>query len=416
MMKSLSIKCYKVLFLSVVCLLFSYTAQAQYNRVFSTNIRTLQVVAGERWLDLPIILLHGDEQVNIDFDDMTHEYHRYVYSVEHCEADWTVSKELFTSDFLSGFAEGNTIDDVEESINTNFLYTHYHFSLPNSRCQLKMSGNYRVTIYDENEQQRPIAQVCFMVVEPLMGVQKEIKTNTDLDINGRHQQLSATLLYSSLPVQNSKTELQTVVLQNNRWTTAVWNPTPQYVMPDGLRWEHCRALIFNGWNEYRKFEVLDTDRTSMGLESMQWDGHHHHAFVWPAEARPSYVYDEDANGAFYIRNSDNWENQTESDYVYVHFMLPSNYLRGEVFLNSQFTNDQLSNTYKMEYNWDTQAYESVQLLKLGYYSYQYVWRTPEGEQLPVPSEGNFYQTENIYTLLVYYRRTGDRTWRLVAAQ
>lgn len=410
-MNKLLISCLLLLFAGLSPLRLT----AQQVRIFNDRIRTVQVVAGERWLDMPIIQLNGAEQINISFDDMTHEYHRYVYSIEHCEADWQPSTGIFTADYLNGFAEGNTIDDVEESLNTNFLYTHYSFSLPNSRCQLKMSGNYRVTITDENENNRPVAQVCFMVVEPLMGVHGTVKTNTDRDINGRHQQLAVALNYSGITVTNPKEEIQTVVLQNHRWSTAVWDAAPQYTMSDGLRWEHCRDYIFNGWNEYHKFELLDTDHTTLGLESMQWDGSHYHAFIYPDLSRPSYIYDEDANGAFLIRNSDNTENETESDYVYVHFQLPSPYLRGEVYVNGQATYDSFSSSYRMDYNWETQAYEKVLLLKLGYYSYQYVWKTTDGQLMPVPTEGNFFQTENTYTMLVYYRRTGDRTWHLMAA-
>jgi hypothetical protein len=37
----------------------------------------------------------------------------------------------------------------------------------------------------------------------------------------------------------------------------------------------------------------------------------------------------------------------------------------------------------------------------------------DGHPHPVPSEGNFYQTENNYQALVYYRERGGRTDRLV---
>ena len=38
------------------------------------------------------------------------------------------------------------IEDVEQSINTNHPYTHYHLAIPNADCQLTMSGNYRLTV------------------------------------------------------------------------------------------------------------------------------------------------------------------------------------------------------------------------------------------------------------------------------
>ena len=101
---------------------------AQYNDIKSENIASLQVVAGKDWLSMPIATLNG-EPINISFDDLTHEYHRYVYRLQHCEADWSVSEGIFDSDYCEGFADGCTIDDIEESLNTNTLYTHYRLSL-----------------------------------------------------------------------------------------------------------------------------------------------------------------------------------------------------------------------------------------------------------------------------------------------
>jgi hypothetical protein len=34
----------------------------------------------------------------------------------------------------------------------------------------------------------------------------------------------------------------------------------------------------------------------------------------------------------------------------------------------------------------------------------------------VPEEGSYYQTENRYEGFVYYKGTGERTWRLIGYQ
>ena len=71
---------------------------AQRNEIYQPHIATLQVVAADRWLSPPVIQLNKKEVIHIDFDDFTHEYHRYSYKLEHCEADWTTSEDLFLSD------------------------------------------------------------------------------------------------------------------------------------------------------------------------------------------------------------------------------------------------------------------------------------------------------------------------------
>ena len=392
----------------------SVAGRAQRNRILNPDIASLQVVAGNNWLSMPVIDLGEGVPVNIAFDDLTHEYRRYAYKVEHCNADWSTSGDLFVSDYIDGFNADNVIEHVEQSINTNMLYTHYRFQIPNERCKLKMSGNYRVTIYDANDDDKAVAECCFMVVEPRMGIKLSVDANTDKGINSRWQQVAMEVKYGGgMPVTDVQRQIYTVVMQNGRWDNAVVNAKPQFVMGDGLRWSHNPQLVFEAGNEFRKFEMLDVRHANMGVEKIDWDGKEYHTYLWPDEPRGSYVFDEDANGAFYIRNSDNRENNRTSEYVNIHFTLRSPRLSGDVFVNGVWTNDQLTAPYKMQFDEAGQCYRLSLLLKQGYYSYQYVWRQANGQISNVPTEGSFYQTENRYQALVYYRKLGERADRLV---
>lgn len=404
----------KKLWVSILLACFGcLAASAQRHELLSERIASLQVVVNDDWTALPVVTLGAGDVLNVGFDDLSHTYHRYCYKIEHCEADWTPSEGLFESDYCQGFASGNTIDDLQESVNTNQLYTHYQFCLPNSKCRIKMSGNYKLTVYDENEEDKPVLVVCFMVVEPAMTVGLGVTTNTDLGVDRCYQQVDMKLDYGQVRVTNPASQIMTVVMQNGRWDNAVVNAKPQMVSGNGLAWTHNRDLIFQGGNEYRKFEMLDVTHTTMGLESVEWDGTMYHAYVWPDEPRPSYVYDEDANGAFLIRNSDNVEIDNTCEYLMVHFRLNSQRLPYDVWLNGAWTYDSFAPKYLMTWNDEQQLYEADVWLKQGYYNYQYLTLTPEGSYVVVPSEGNFYQTENQYQALVYYRAPGGRTDRLV---
>lgn len=406
--------------LILLSLILVKNVSAQRNEIYDRGISSLQVVAGQQWLSLPIIKLgsHGpNERINISFDDLTHTYHRYVYRIEHCEADWTVSDQLFSSDYIEGFQDGNTIDDIVESINTNTLYTHYSLQIPNEQCSLKMSGNYKLTVYDENDGNRPMFTACFMVIEPAMGVALDVTTNTDIDINKAHQQVSMQVNYGGINVTDPMSQIKTVIMQNRRWDNAKVNPRPQYIMPDGLKWEHNRDLIFQAGNEYHKYEILDVDHPSMGIDRIVWDGNDYQVYPYVCTPRPNYLYDEDANGAFYIRNSDNIENDISSEYVYVHYTLKTpQRFAGDIYVNGAWTNDQFTPEYLMTYNEINKCYTATIRQKQGYYSYQYVLVDVNGVSQAVPSEGSFYQTENKYQALVYYRGRGERTDRLVGYQ
>lgn len=406
--------------LILLSLILVKNVSAQRNEIYDRGIASLQVVAGQQWLSLPIIKLgsHGpNERINISFDDLTHTYHRYVYRIEHCEADWTVSDQLFSSDYIEGFQDGNTIDDIVESINTNTLYTHYSLQIPNEQCSLKMSGNYKLTVYDENDGDRPMFTACFMVIEPAMGVALDVTTNTDIDINKAHQQVSMQVNYGGINVTDPMSQIKTVIMQNRRWDNAKVNPRPQYIMPDGLKWEHNRDLIFQAGNEYHKYEILDVDHPSMGIDRIVWDGNDYQVYPYVCTPRPNYLYDEDANGAFYIRNSDNIENDISSEYVYVHYTLKTpQRFAGDIYVNGAWTNDQFTPEYLMTYDEINKCYTATIRQKQGYYSYQYVLVDVNGVSQAVPSEGSFYQTENKYQALVYYRGHGERTDRLVGYQ
>ena len=399
--------------LPALMLTLATVAGAHCNETLIPYIASVQVTAGDNWLAPPIIQLDQQIPIVIAFDDMTHEYHRYTYAIQHCEADWQPSEGLFISDYLDGFYDGNTIDDYAESINTIDDYTHYRLEIPNDRCRLKMSGNYTVTIMDENDDNRPVLKVCFLVVEQKAGLAMEVTANTDRDIRGRHQQVEMNLNYSALGVTNPEEQITTVVMQNFRWDNAVINPRPTMISRDGLVWTHHRDLIFDSGNEFRKFETLDVTHSTMGIEEVGWDGEAYHAYVWPDEPRPNYVYDEDANGAYVVRNSDNMENETISEYVMTHFTLVAPRQPGEVYINGWWTSCPFKSDYLMTYNDEEQRYEATVKLKQGYYSYQYLLLRPDGTTTFVPTEGNFYQTENQYQGLVYFRSPVDRTDRLV---
>jgi hypothetical protein len=70
----------------------------------------------------------------------------------------------------------------------------------------------------------------------------------------------------------------------------------------------------------------------------------------------------------------------------------------------------------MRYDSEKRQYECSMLLKQGWYDYQYVF-VKDGEDTPVtgPFEGNHYETENDYSILVYYRNPRERYDRVIGS-
>lgn len=405
----------KKIILLFILLYVTVTAPAQRNEILDKRLHTLQVVVNDDPLLPPIMTLGGHNHVEISFDEFSHEYHRYIYKVEHCNADWTPSDEIFESDFLNGFND-NPIEDYEKSFNTTMLYTHYALRIPNEYISLKLSGNYKITVYnDEGDEPVPVLTACFSMVEPGVSIAATVSSNTDIDFNKAHQQMDLTVSYGQTRVIDPHRELQTVILQNRRWDNAVVNPRPNIQAAGKIEFTHNRQLIFPGGNEYHKFEILDVHVPTLNVDRMEWFDPYYHATLIPSQTAKNYLYDEDQNGAFIIRNSDDYDVDFTCDYVFTHFTLKSPRLPGgDVYINGAWTCNRFLPEYKMDYNDRTQAYEATVLLKQGYYNYNYLF-VPEGETVgnTGPTDGNFYETENEYIVLVYHRPNGGRYDKLI---
>ena len=280
--------------------------------------------------------------------------------------------------------------------------------LPNARCSLKISGNYRLHVLDEDDDNREVLVAEFMVTEQKMKLSMSATGNTDVDTRQSHQQVSMQLDYGTLPVTNPDEQIYAVVMQNNQERSIRRGVKPNITTFKGLEWSHNLQLVFDAGNEYRKFEILDVSHPTMGIDHIMWDGENYQAYPFVDEPRPNYLYDEDANGSFCIRNSDNRENDTQSEYVWVNYRLHSD-IGQQIYISGRWTTEG-ADTYRMLYDPANHLYTACILQKQGYYSYQYLC----DKEKQLPSEGSYYQTENHYQGLIYYKGTSDRTWRLIA--
>ena len=429
--------------------------QAQSNKVYHPMIHTLQTIVNDDWLHDDVITLGTDDWVTISFDHFTHDYHRFIYKIVHCNADWTPS-DLFEVDYMDGF-NNQPIEDYENSLNTTMFYTHYRLDLPNDNIQFKVSGNYRVEIYldedeDENENddeeeasppalsqgegayphresespslggvrggQPLVAVACFRVVEPCMGLNVAVTGNTDIDTNLSHQQVSFVLNYPPGEVVDPATEIKPYIYQNGRTDNHVALVKPTYVTPGHLEYVHNRQLIFPAGNEYRRFEVINMHYATQGVDRMAYFAPYYHATLFADAPRRNYSFDMDHDGRYLIRYNLAQDTDTEADYLFVHFTLDMpRRTGGDFYLTGEFTYNSFTPEYKMEYDDAEQAYEATVLLKQGAYDFMYLW-VPEGSEVGQmgPAEGNFYEAENEYQVYIYHRPFGGRYDRLVAAQ
>ena len=387
-----------------------FTLHSQTQQIFNKNVRTLTLTVDDDATLPPYIPLGGRQQIDIEWDEMSHDYKRYYYHIDHCDWDWQPTDGIFESDFLEGLND-QLIEDFDKSFNTTQIYTHYRLSIPNRALRLRLSGNYRILIYEEDEKDNPVLEARFCIYERAAGIIAQLSSNTDIDFNDRHQQMTLTVGFGSLSVVDPQRELKVIVMQNRRWDTRIEDLVPNIRRPNAIEFTHNRNLIFPGGNEFHRFELLDVHRTATGVDRIEWFEPYYHATLYPAVPDKSYSYVEDQNGVYVLRSADDVDPWTTAEYVVVHFFLQSPRLEGgDVYVSGNWAGQTFNSTYRMEYDDIHQEYHAAILLKQGYYSYEYIQK----DGLTTRTMGSFFETENEYQVLVYYRGQGARYDRLAA--
>ncbi|MDR2475405.1 MAG: DUF5103 domain-containing protein [Bacteroidales bacterium] len=389
-------------------------AKIYRTETFSSQIKSLQVRNAGDWYAPAVVALNTTECIIIDFDELSHNFQDYYYSVVHCNADWTPS-DISPFEYMAGFEE-NPVEDYRTSFNTQVDYTHYRVRLPNDRVQLKISGNYAVTVYSRDDRVI-VLQACFSVLEEGISVGAAVRFNTDVDSHGKHQQLSVRLNFANYRVQNPAADFKVYVAQNGRTDNQVLLKKPFLVNMREMTFDYNRDLIFPAGNEFRRFESVNVGYNGLNVERTDYVASYTHVSLYADRPRSSnYAYDQDQDGRFLIRTSQGSDSDSEGEYVFVHFALQWDdpLIPGTVHLNGELTNYILNSGSKMTYDFDRKQFVRTLLLKQGSYNYQYLF-VPTGSEKGETAliEGDFYQTENEYRIMVYHRPTGERYDKLI---
>lgn len=219
--------------------------------VFDPLIQTLQVRVENAPLYPPIISLQSDDRIIVSFDQFVDDPQYLSYSVIHCNADWTRSG-LSELEYLDGF-NNRPVEYSEMSLSTYRNYIHYKIVLPNESMRFKVSGNYVVIVYPEDEPDKVLLHACFSISSDQVSVPCRILTKTDIDYNKAHQQIEFNVQYPHYDIRSPQTELKIYVSQNNRRDNEVLITHPLYVKSRELVYAHNKDLIFEAGNEYRRF-------------------------------------------------------------------------------------------------------------------------------------------------------------------
>ncbi|MBA2611688.1 MAG: DUF5103 domain-containing protein [Bacteroidetes bacterium] len=378
---------------------------------YKSSIKTVQIHESSWEFSLPIIDLNGTEQIDLTFDDLDADKRQYNISFIHCNADWTPS-DLMISEYLSGYFDLNIIN-YYFSTNTLQKYIHYDILFPQQNLKFTKSGNYIVYVYADGDKKDLVLSRRFMVYDPKVAIAANFRQTIGGGEQYNKQHIDFTINGSGYDITNPYRDLKVAITQNNRWDNAVTDIKPTFLGGNTLTYSLDDASTFNGGNEFRYFDARSVRFYSEKVKEIYKDANlKNHIVLYsdvPRAAKP-YLFYNDFNGKYLIKNNDFKGSQdVEADYVYVDFFIP--YLNpettGNFYVLGKLTDWRMNKMSKMTYNYKRLGYETQLFLKQGYYNYIYVLSNDankSGDETLM--EGNYWDTENDYAILVYHRKIG----------
>ena len=372
----------------------SYEAEIKTVRLFSVNRGTPDYQS-------PAIAPLGRNNLVLEFDDLVENQEAYYAKIIHCNADWRPSI-LRPLNYLFEFNEF-PINQFEFSMDTRVPYVHYTFPLP----QVKVPGNYLLVIYRNSDQSDIVLSRRFMIFSSFVGIQlsDNLLANQPLDRKG--QRIDFNLFYQDNEILDPLETVSVMIRQNQRPDNAIRNLKPNFVREAQNVLEYRffgTENVFAAGNEFRFFDLRSIRFPGQNVARVDLQKAEPWAYIMLDKPRGHQRYAEynDLNGGYSIENLDQGNAQAGADYLNTTFTLSAEQpLAGEVYITGNLTDWNLNAFNRMKYDPDRRVYQKQMLLKQGWYDYQYLVKADTLSKNYI--EGDYFETENMYEIFVYYR-------------
>ncbi|GEL09810.1 protein of unknown function [Flavobacterium glycines] len=387
-------------------------AQTEKEVIQPYNIKTVTFVQNNQNA-IPIFELGSGFQ--FQFDDLFGNEANYYYEIVHCDYNWNPTN-IPKNEYLQGF-DNQRIQNYTNSVNCLQIYSHYNLSIPNQFTQqLRLSGNYMLKIL--NEDRDVVFSRKFMLYEDIASVPLQIKRARNVSRIEQMQNLDFAIKSSTITFQNPLKNINVRLIQNGNFNTEIKNIKPQYTIGNDLIYKYDSETQFWAGNEFLYFENKNIRVAANNVARIDSSTDIYNCLLYTNNARANFPYTlyQDINGNFVINNANATNNEIEADYAWVYFSLsaPTYRLDKGIYVNGMFNNYSLAPEYKMDYNEKKGIYEKAILIKQGFTNFKYVVADSKGViDNENAIDGNFYQTENEYTILVYYKENTGRYDRII---
>jgi Domain of unknown function (DUF5103) len=400
-----------------VFLLCLNSALAQLpDSIYKPGIYTARLHMYGNQLSLPVYNIGSNDQLELHFDELGTGIKNYYYTFVLCDYNWQ-PVDLSPFNYIKGFTQ-QRITTYRYSTIAFTRYTHYQANLPDRNMVPSRSGNYMLKIFLDGDTSKLVFTKRLLVLEQKATAGGQVVQPFTPQLYRTHQKLIYNVNIAGLNTFSAAQQVKVVILQNNRWDNAQRDIAPSFIRGTVLEYNTENNSTFAAGKEWRWLDLrsfrLQSDRVLRA--DYRKDGTDIFLKTDGDRSGQKYSYFRDFNGMYSTETYETINPYTQGDYAKVHFSFapPGNkpYSNKELYVNGLLTNYQFSADNRMVFNDSTGTYEATLFLKQGFYNYGYITVDTKNQQR-YELEGDYFETENVYTILVYYRSFTDRADQLI---
>ena len=380
------------------------------NLNYKPEVQTVLLYADDNQLNDPIIPLEDMMgRLTLSFDIIDGEGEVLNYTFIHCNHDWqpTESQRI---QYASGY-ESDRLDDYAFSRNTLIDYVNYQLKFPREEMMPLISGNYLLIVFGDDLNDLYFTR-RFMIVDEKAHVGATVpRYPDDLTLTDTHQQLNVRVNMSNYLTGNTQLYSFLTIRQNGRWDNAAEGLKPTYVYPDYISFEHHPQTVFEGTNQFIRFNTSNFYFQSENLAHIRQTDESFEIDIATSEswAKKAYTSYEDIHGEKFIYVEDeNLDNATEADYCRVNFFYKSEapLTHEDLYIMGALNDWCFNESNKMTYDYRLHGYTCSMVLKQGYYNFMFVTLDRQTHEIMTDlTAGNHWETNNVYKLYFYFYNT-----------
>jgi hypothetical protein len=349
-----------------------------------TEVRFYRIYGDDNERLPPVLLLNkpnsvqsnvGSKQLTFEIDIYADVSPSFYATFVHCDIDWNEDDNNFINN--SGFMRTSDFSWESAPYSSSFYSQRAKLKFPNAQVQFKYSGNYKIKIFEYYNDDKPIAEAKFFVIEPLAEMQLYFNSSfykSQFQVSNSAYNIEVRL---SAPSNLFNSQLKNVVIyRNNRYSE------PYKINEDAFRGNQNQLYKYTfptsviGFSSYEKRFFLNELPAENVYRTLYMENPAEYPTGNYAVRMPfsdyvrngNYLYD-DNDGAMITSQI----SASEDNYVYLEFILDPAELKSneDVFVSGSFNNWNPDIRWLMNWDEKSRLYRLKQWVRRARHDYLY---------------------------------------------